>query len=170
MKALVVYYSESNNTQKLAEAIATGLDTHAVSVDSVDPLTLADCDLICIGTPVQYGAPARKVLELIERMQSMTGKKAAAFCTMHMFGDKNTIQVLKQSLEAKGMVFLGGCSALGWSRLVGNFGPRIFNRGRPNRQELDRATEFGRGLLAKMEQPPAALREPSAAASKGLHA
>ena len=170
MRALVVYYSESHNTQKLAQAIATGLGTQAVSLESVDPLTLADCDLVCIGTPVQYGAPARKVREFIERMPVMTGKKAAAFCTMHMFGDRNTIHALKRSLEAKGMVFLGGCSALGWSRLVGNFGPRIFNRGRPDRRELDRATEFGQSLLAKVEQPPAAGREASAAPSPGLHA
>jgi len=80
----------------------------------------------------------------------MSGKKAAAFCTMHMFGDKNTIQTLKKLLEAKGMVFLGGVSARGWSCLIGNFGPRVFNRGRPNREELDRAEEFGRNLVAKM--------------------
>jgi flavodoxin len=170
MKALVVYYSESQNTQKLAEAIAAGLGTQALGLEAVDPRSLADYDLVCIGTPVQYAAPARKVREFIERMPVMTGKKAAAFCTMHMFGARNTLQVLQRSLEARGMAFLGGCSALGWSRLVGNFGPRIFNRGRPDRAELERATDFGRSLLARMEQPPAGRREAPAGPSPGLHA
>ena len=71
-------------------------------------------------------------------------------------------------LEGRGMVYLGGCSARGWSRLVGNFGPRIFNRGRPNQVELARATEFGKSLLAKVGQPRAAARPQSAAVGMPL--
>jgi flavodoxin len=155
MKPLVVYYSESSNTRKLAQAIASGLGTTPVSLESVDPRQLGGYDLICIGTPVQYGAPARKVREFVERMPAMNGVRFAAFCTMHMFGDGNTIRTLKTWLEAKGMVFLGGCSARGWSRLVANFGPRIFNRGRPDQDELDRAERFGRTLRSSFEPAPA---------------
>lgn len=150
MKALVVYHSESGNTQKLALAIASGLGTQAVRIEAVESQDLQGYDLICIGTPVNYGAPTRQVRDFISRLPIMSGKKGAAFCTMHMFGDKKTLQTLRGLLEAKGMVFLGGVSALGWSRLIGNFGPRVFNRGRPNREELARAEEFGRKLLAKM--------------------
>jgi flavodoxin len=156
MHALVAYYSESDNTKKLAEALASGLGTKPVRIEDVDVKSLAAYDLVCIGTPVQYGGPAAKVRDFIARMPAMNGKKCAAFCTMHAFGDANTLQTLKKSLEAKGMVYLGGCSALGWSRLVANFGPRIFNRGRPGKEELDRARELGRTLLTKMEQPKAA--------------
>ena len=150
MKVLVAYHSESGNTQKLALAIAAGLGTRAVSIDALESQALQGYDLICIGTPVQYGAPTKKVRDFISGLPIMSGKKAAAFCTMHMFGDKKTLQTLKGLLEAKGMVFLGGVSARGWSRLIGNVGPRVFNRGRPNREELARAEEFGRKLLAKM--------------------
>jgi len=150
VKVLVAYHSESGNTQKLALAIAAGMGTGAVSIDALEGRALQGYDLICIGTPVQYGAPTRQVRDFISRMPTMSGKKGAAFCTMHMFGDKRTLQTLKGLLEAKGMVFLGGVSARGWSHLIGNFGPRVFNRGRPNREELARAEEFGRKLLAKM--------------------
>jgi flavodoxin len=146
MKALVVYHSASGNTQKLALAIASGLGTQAVSIEAVQARDLQGYDLICIGTPVNYGAPTRQVREFISRMPIMSGKKSAAFCTMHVFGDKKTLQTLKGLLEGKGMVFLGGVSARGWSRLIGNFGPRAFNRGRPNREELAKAEEFGRKL------------------------
>lgn len=153
MRAIVIYYSESGNTEKLAHAVATGLGTQAVRIENVKTHELPGYDLICIGTPVQGSAPAREVLDFISQMPPVSGKKAAVFCTMHMFGDKKVIQILKKILEARGMVFLGGFSALGWSRLIANFGPRIFNRGRPNQDELTRAEKFGRELLAKMQQP-----------------
>jgi flavodoxin len=153
MKSLVIFYSESGNTQKLAQAVAAGLGTQAIRIEEVKPQEIADYDLICLGTPVQGAAPAKKVLDFISRMPLMSGKKAAVFCTMHMFGAKKAIQISKKMLEARGMVFLGGFTALGWSRLIANFGPRIFNRSRPNQDELARAEAFGQSLLAKMEQP-----------------
>jgi multimeric flavodoxin WrbA len=160
MNSLVAYYSESDNTKKLADALATGLGTKAVRLDTVQPDALAGYELICIGTPVQYGGPAAKVREFISRMPRLQGKKCAAFCTMHAVGDTATLLALRRALEAKGLVYLGGCSARGWSRLVANFGPRIFNRGRPNQAELDRATALGRSLLLKLEaeRPLAAAR------------
>ena len=88
--------------------------------------------------------------EFISQIPRMDGRKCAAFCTMHAFGDKTTLRSMQTALEAKGMVYLGGCSALGWSRLVANFGPRIFNRGRPNREELATAEALGRKLLEQM--------------------
>jgi len=155
MRALVAFYSESDNTKKLADALASGLGTQAMRLEAVDVRTLSSYDLICLGSPVQYGGPASKVRDFIARMPALSGKSCAAFCTMHAFGDKNTLQTLKTLLEAKGMIYLGGCSARGWSRLIANFGPRIFNRGRPNLEELARAEELGRALMAKLkvEQP-----------------
>jgi hypothetical protein len=88
-------------------------------------------------------------------MPLLPGKRCAGFCTMHAFGDERTLLSLKRSLEGKGLVYLGGCSARGWSRLVANFGPRIFNRGRPNREELERATAFGHSLLPAQAPPRA---------------
>jgi len=146
MKALVAYYSESENTRKLADAVAAGAGTSAVRLEEVDPLALERFDLICIGTPVQAGRPARRVQQFISRMPRLPGRRCAAFCTMHAYGAERTLKRMQESLEAKGLVYLGGCSARGWSRLVGNFGPRIFNRGRPDREELERATAFGREL------------------------
>jgi len=143
MNALVAYYSESDNTKKLAGALAAGLGTQALRLETVDPGALDGYDLICIGSPVQYGGPAEKVRDFISRMPMLKGKPCAAFCTMHAFGDQDTLATLHRLLEAKGMVYLGGCSARGWSRLVANFGPRIFNRGRPNREELQRAEDRG---------------------------
>jgi flavodoxin len=168
MNVLVAYYSESDNTRKLADALASGLGTQAICLEAVKWEALPAYDLICIGTPVQGARPARKVMEFVSRLPLLKGKRCAAFCTMHAFGDTRTLRILKKALEAKGMVSLGGCSARGWSRLVANFGPRIFNRGRPNQEELARAAEFGRSLLVKMARPPAAPRAVPATLEGGL--
>ena len=83
----------------------------------------------------------------------MDGKKTAVFCTMHMFGNKKATEILRKILETKGLEFLGSFTALGWSRLIANFGPRIFNRGRPNQDELAGTEDFGRTLMARVRQP-----------------
>lgn len=101
MKALVAYYSESDNTKKLADAVATGLGTQALSLDAVHVESLATYDVICIGTPVHGGAPNRKVKDFIASMPPLKGKGCAAFCTMHAFGDQRTLLAMKRLLEAR---------------------------------------------------------------------
>jgi hypothetical protein len=82
-------------------------------------------------------------------MPDLTGKKAGLFCTKSMFGDKPAIASMRKGIEAKGMVFAGSYCAVGLSRFIGDFGPRIFHRGHPSKEELAKAEEFGRGLLVK---------------------
>ncbi|MEM4447268.1 MAG: hypothetical protein QW328_07080 [Nitrososphaerota archaeon] len=79
----------------------------------------------------------------------LTGVKGAAFCTFHNSGDKRTINYIKEKLEEKGAKFLGGFSCKGESRFVANFGPRIFNKGRPNSDDLKKAEDFAR-TIAKL--------------------
>ncbi len=147
MKSLVVYYSESENTAKLAHVIAAKLGTVERSIETVRPEETTAYDLIVIGSPVHGSRPNAAVMHFIEAMPELPGKKAAAFCTMHLFGDKRVIDIIQQQLEHKGMLFLGGFCTKGLSRLVANFGPRIFNRGRPSPQDLKEADEFAGMLL-----------------------
>ncbi len=147
MKAIVIYYSQSGNTEKIAQSVASGLGTKALKLADVNPETLKNYDLIVIGSPVHGGAPNRKVTEFISHMPEIPGKKGGAFCTKSLFGDKTTIAVIRKGLESKGMKFAGSYCAVGFSRFIGDFGPRIFHRGHPTKQELVKAEEFGRGLL-----------------------
>lgn len=146
MKAMVLYYSKSGNTEKVACAVAQGLGVEAKSIDTVKPEDTASYDLICIGTPVHAFRPAKAVTRFVEAMPPLQGKKAAGFYTMSMGGDGGANKSLKLMFEAKGMEFLGGYSCKGLSRLLGNFGPRVVNRGRPSEEELKEAREFGEKL------------------------
>ncbi len=149
MKSVVIYFSKSGNTEKIAIAIAKGLGTKAQKLDDVKPGELTTCDIICIGTPVHAGQPNKAVSAFIAKMPELKGKKAGLFCTKSMFGDKSAVASMRKGLEAKGMVFGGSYCAIGFSRFIGDFGPRIFHRGHPTKEELSKAEEFGRGLLAK---------------------
>jgi flavorubredoxin len=88
-KALIVYYSMFGNTEKLAKALATGLESGGVEVDvaKVDAVKfdeLGGVDLLCVGSPVQawnISKPVKEFLERLKSVQGLSGKKAFAFDT-----------------------------------------------------------------------------------------
>jgi flavorubredoxin len=89
VKALVVYDSVYGNTEKVAKALATGLesngvDVELVKVDAVKFDELGEVDLLCVGGPVHAWNASKPVKEFLERLKSVEGlsrKKAFAFDT-----------------------------------------------------------------------------------------
>lgn len=151
-KILVVYYSESGNTEKVARVIAEKTEANLRKIEEVRPEEINSYDLMFIGTPVHGFAPAKEVKKFLDKLPEISGGEAAAFCTMHIAGDKRTFKKIKEKLEAKKITYLGSFSCLGLSRLIGNFGPRIFNKGRPNEEDLKKAGDFGKRILAETEK------------------
>lgn len=147
MKSVVIYYSETGNTEKVAKAIAVSLGADLKRIEEVKTDDVSKYDLIFLGTPVHGSAPAKIVRRFLKELPNLSSKKGAAFCTMHAFGDKKTLRIIKENFEAKGISFIDGFSCIGLSRIVGNFGPRIFNRGRPNKKDLKNAESFGKKIL-----------------------
>ncbi len=88
-KATVVYYSTFGNTEKVAKALAVGLQSegvnvNVVNVEEVKPDELAKVDLLCVGSPVHGWSPSKPIKEFLEHLQSVSGlggKKAFAFDT-----------------------------------------------------------------------------------------
>ncbi len=88
-KALVVYYSKFGNTEKIAKALAGGLqsggiDTDVAKVDEVKYDELNKIDMLCVGTPVHawnISKPAREFLDRLKGLDGLSGKKAFAFNT-----------------------------------------------------------------------------------------
>jgi flavorubredoxin len=89
VRASVVYDSVYGNTEKVAKALAAGLesggvDADAVKVDAVRFDELGDVDLLCVGSPVHAWNASKPMKEFLERLKSvkgLTGKKAFAFDT-----------------------------------------------------------------------------------------
>jgi flavodoxin len=88
-KALVAYDSVYGNTEKVAKALAKGLEDGGVNVDSVrvDAARfdeLSGYDLLVVGGPVHAWSASKPMKEFLERLKSvegLSGKKAFAFDT-----------------------------------------------------------------------------------------
>ena len=79
MKALVAYYSESGNTEKLAQAIYDGITAPEKVIMSISEANPNDSDVIFVGFPVQASSVPAKVEEFIKSVPE--GKKLAFFVT-----------------------------------------------------------------------------------------
>lgn len=88
-KALVVYDSVYGNTEKVAKALAAGLESSkvevsCVKVDKVEVDRLGEVDLLAVGSPTHAWSASKPVKEFLERLKSvngLSGKKAFAFDT-----------------------------------------------------------------------------------------
>jgi flavodoxin len=88
-KALVVYDSVYGNTEKVARALAKGLedggvDVECVRVDAVKLDELSKYDLLVVGGPVHAWSVSKPIKAFLERLKSvegLSGKKAFALDT-----------------------------------------------------------------------------------------
>lgn len=80
MKALVSYYSESGNTEKLAQAIYEGIKGIEKNISPIGEIEkAADYDVIFVGFPVQASSVPGKAEKFLKSI--LPGKKLALFVT-----------------------------------------------------------------------------------------
>jgi len=87
-KTLVVYYSVYGNTEKIARALAAGIENvgaevEVVKIDSVEFDKLDKYDLLAVGAPTHAFGVAKPMKDFLERLNSvdLKSKKAFAFDT-----------------------------------------------------------------------------------------
>lgn len=87
MRGLVVYDSVYGNTQRIAEAIGSGIGEGAevVKADRFDRSKLDSTNLLVIGSPTQGGRPTKSVQEFIDGIPETVARslKVAAFDTRY---------------------------------------------------------------------------------------
>jgi len=119
MQILILYYSKSGNTRKLAEAIANGVveveGTNAL-LKRTDEVTKDDflaSDGIIAGSPVYFGGMAAQLKKIFDEFigvrKKMEGKIGAAFATSAdpSGGKETTIMSIFHVLLIYGMVIVG---------------------------------------------------------------
>ena len=116
VKSIVIYFSQTGNTEKVGKAIAAGIEQVTGQCDvseirKVSPLGLKDYDLIGIGSPV-FGQCPDNVLEFARRMKFVGGKHAFAFCT-HGTSPKRFYPFLYPVLRDRGLILLGNADWYG---------------------------------------------------------
>jgi len=118
VKILVVYYSRSGNTQKMAELIAEGARGEGVEVEVKDVEStrvddLLSADAIIAGSPTYYGGMAAELKKLLDDSvkfhRKLAGKVGAAFASAANVGGGNetTILGILQAWLIHGMIVPG---------------------------------------------------------------
>jgi NAD(P)H dehydrogenase (quinone) len=119
MQVLVMYYTRSGNTKKLAEHIARGVSevegVEAVlkSTSEVSEGDFVSSDGLIAGSPVYFGTMAAEMKDVFDRYvtvrRKMEGKVGAAFATSAdpSGGKETTIFSILQAMLIYGMVVAG---------------------------------------------------------------
>jgi NAD(P)H dehydrogenase (quinone) len=117
-QGIVIYYSRSGNTKKMAEMIAqamndAGLATKCAPVSEVEVEDLLDYDAIVIGSPTYYGQMAGPIKQFFDDSVSLhgklDGKVGAAFTSSANVGGGNETTVVG-IIEA---MIIAGCVVQG---------------------------------------------------------
>ena len=84
MKSVIVYFSQTGNTETIARAIQSGIKQMAghcdiIKIKDANPKKLYEYDLIGVGSPVH--GPLGCVGTFLDNMKFVGGKQAFIFCT-----------------------------------------------------------------------------------------
>ena len=119
MQVLILYYSKSGNTRRLAEAIAGGVEkVNGVKaiLKKTDEVTQDDflaSQGIIAGSPVYFGLMAAELKKVFDQFvgvrKKMEGKVGAAFATSGDVtgGKETTLMSIIQAMLIYGMVIVG---------------------------------------------------------------
>ena len=152
-KALVVYDSETGNTEKMARAIgdgikAAGLDVEVKHVDNTSLGDLAAAEAIVLGSPTYFSTMSGKMKAFIDKSidlwpgkpGKLKDKIGAAFtsCGGGEGGNETTLLSLIRAMLWHGMVIVGHQS--GFSGAV--------SIGAPDEKRLAECRQFGQRIAS----------------------
>ena len=153
MKSIVIYFSQTGNTEKVAYAIQAGIkqtSSHCdiAKIKDVNPKQLYDYDLIGMGSAV-FGGQLGSLAVLLNDLRFVGGKHAFFFCThgtaIHGFDFfPNAYKRAKKS----GLVMIGTGDWYGDCYLLHMPEPYP-TAGHPDEVDLREAEEFGREMVMR---------------------
>ena len=117
-KALVLYYSRSGNTKKMAEMITggikkEGIETVLKSILDIKAEGLLEFDAVVIGSPTYYGTMAAEIKKILDESVKfhgkLEGKIGGAFASSANIagGNETTILDILNAMLIHGMVIQG---------------------------------------------------------------
>jgi NAD(P)H dehydrogenase (quinone) len=118
MQVLILYYSKSNNTRKLAEAIAAGVTAAGAEAVLKNTAEVSKDDFrnaagVIAGSPVYFGIMAAQLKQVFDDFvglrRAMENKVGAAFASgnHHTGGKETTIFSILQCMLIYGMIIVG---------------------------------------------------------------
>ena len=157
MRVLVMYYSRTGNTEKLAEEIAKGVD-EVSGVDSilktaseVSREDFLSSDGVIAGSPVYFGTMAAELKEVFDKFvglrRQMGDKIGAAFATAGdpSGGKETTIISIIEAMLIYGMIIVGDPLDA-----TGHYG--VSCTGAPDEETRRNAVKLGRRVAALVKK------------------
>ncbi|MBI5585230.1 MAG: flavodoxin domain-containing protein, partial [Deltaproteobacteria bacterium] len=149
MKSLIVYYSQSGNTRKVARAIHRGLSREVEQCDlktvkEADPREVDQYDLIGLGSPVWCGAETPNIRRFIENIPRQQGRPIFSFNTHGVMPEQYFPTVVRR-LQGRGFTVIGMRDWFGDARFQMAPSP-YFTHGHPDEIDLQEAEDFGREM------------------------
>jgi flavodoxin/ferredoxin len=149
LKCIIIYFSLTGNTEKIARAIQKGIIQAAgncdiISMKDVDPTKLGDYDLIGFGNPIM-GSMRFNTYNFITGIRYVGGKHLILFSTAHSGG--NNFNALYTLFKEHGLTFIGGRAYKG-----AEYGPLgepcpTAADGHPDKIDVEDAEAFGRQMV-----------------------
>jgi flavodoxin len=149
MKSLIVYYSQSGNTRKVAQAIHRGLSGEVERCDlktvkEADPREVNHYDLIGLGSPVWCGAETPNIRRFIENIPTQKGRHIFSFNTHGVMPEQYFPTVVRR-LKGRGFTVIGMRDWFGDARFQMAPSP-YYTHGHPDKVDLKEAEDFGREM------------------------
>jgi len=147
MKSIIVYYSQSGNTKKIAQAVQQGVAGRSVRCDiarlkEISPDEFETYDLIGLGSPVWSCLPTPNLLAFIKSFPaSLKGKHAFYFCTHGTLPGRCMLTGVRL-LQHQGLLVVGWHDWYGGVFLAGHAKP-YFTDGHPDAIDVSEAETFG---------------------------
>jgi len=150
MKVLIVCFSQTGNTRKVAEKIRDGIikeigSCDLVSLRDADVNGLAGYDLVGLGTPVFYYKEPFNVRDFMEGLPELNGKQWFVFCS-HGSVMGQTLISMKECLEKKGIKVIGSHHTYSDGTIPFYPYPTV-TTGHPDDREFEEAFEFGSSIV-----------------------
>ena len=152
LKGLVVYYSATGNTGKMARAIHRGMksimECDVAPLKKIDVQTFVKYDVIAIGGPIYHFREPAALKLYLYRAPMLTGKLAVLFCT-HGPNPDGIFYGLEHSCRKKGAVVIGWNDWYGGSYINLHSPTPAPTDGHPDEIDLREAEVFGREMAER---------------------
>jgi len=157
MKSIVIYFSQTGSTEKVAKAIQRGIQSvtrqcDIVKLKDTDLGSLAKYDLIGLGCPVFAFKEPENVTTFIKRMAKarVLGRHCFVFAT-HGGHPGNVLPGMASKLERVGLRVIGAFNCDGQLNLPFYSTP-WFTDGHPDDIDLKQAADFGAEMARNSER------------------
>ncbi|MFX1296262.1 MAG: EFR1 family ferrodoxin [Promethearchaeota archaeon] len=146
MKILIIYFSQTGGTEKIAKKIQEGINKSGnncelIKIKKVDVTKLEEYDIIGLGCPTFFYKDPINIRRFIQNLPKINGKHIFIFAT-HGTCIGNTFYYMKKELNKRGFVVIGAYDSYSASSI--QFYPTpMYTEGHPDKQELEEALEFG---------------------------